>query len=252
MSKAYAGSLGTLAVIVRANVKALPRPAARRLAIAPLPPDVRDRALGAIGALAIEPSAALAIDGFSHAAPLANAPLRLAVLFEGSEAVVERATRDLRSVLGRAGVPETHLIDGEGAERTFAGVVDAYVETNERSLTYRSIGLPSTAVARAHVAAAVAESFGLRCESIVDLRHGDVVIRAIAARAARFAATVREYDAALRAHVERTTVLAGAPALRAAVDAWGAVPSTIETMRKLKAQFDPANTLAPGRYVGGI
>ncbi len=252
MSKAYAGSLGTLAVIVRANVKALPRPVARRLAIAPIPPDVRDRAMAGVGALAIEPSAALAIDGFAHAAPLANAPLRLVVLFEGSEAVVERATRDLRSVLGKAGVPETQLTDGDAAERIFAGIVNAYVETSERSLTYRSTGLPSTAWARSRAAGAVAEAFGLRCESIADLRHGDVVIRAIASRASRFAATVIEYDAALRAGIERTTVLAGAPALRAAVDAWGAVPSTIETMRKLKAHFDPANTLAPGRYVGGI
>ena len=40
--------------------------------------------------------------------------------------------------------------------------------------------------------------------------------------------------------------------VQAAVDAWGAVPSTIETMRRLKARFDPTNTLAPGRYVGGI
>jgi glycolate oxidase FAD binding subunit len=56
----------------------------------------------------------------------------------------------------------------------------------------------------------------------------------------------------VRAGIERTTVLAGAPALRAAIDAWGAVPSTIATMREFKARFDPANILAPGRYVGGI
>jgi glycolate oxidase FAD binding subunit len=61
MSKAYAGSLGTLAIIVRANVKAVPRPAARRLAVAPIPPDVSDRAIAALGLLAIEPSTASAM-----------------------------------------------------------------------------------------------------------------------------------------------------------------------------------------------
>jgi glycolate oxidase FAD binding subunit len=252
MSKVYAGSLGTLAVIVRANVKAVPRPAARRLAIAPIPPDVRDRAIAAVGMLAIEPSAALVIDGFAHAAPLPHAALRLVILFEGSEAVVDRATRDLRSVLGAAGVAETQLLDGDAAERIFAGVVDAYVETSERSLTYRSTGLPSTAWSRASVAAALAEPFGLRSETIVDLRNGDVIVRASAARTARFTATVVDYDAAVRGAIERTTVLAGAPVLRAAIDAWGAVPATIAMMRALKARFDPANVLAPGRYVGGL
>jgi glycolate oxidase FAD binding subunit len=252
MSKAYAGSLGTLAVIVRANVKAVPRPAARRVAVAPVPPDVADRAIASIGALAIEPTAALAIHGFPRAAPLPHAPLRLVVLFEGSDAVVERATRDLRAVLGAAGVAETQLTDGDAAERIFAGVVDAYIESNERSLTYRSTGLPATAWARARVAAALVAPFDLTSETIVDLRNGDVIARAAASRAARFASVVADYDAAVRGRLERTTVLAGAAALRAAVDAWGTVPSTIATMRALKSRFDPTNILAPGRYVGGL
>jgi glycolate oxidase FAD binding subunit len=61
-----------------------------------------------------------------------------------------------------------------------------------------------------------------------------------------------EADAAVRRTLERATLLAGEPALRAKLDAWGSVPATIETMRTLKARFDPTATLAPGRYVGGI
>jgi glycolate oxidase FAD binding subunit len=56
----------------------------------------------------------------------------------------------------------------------------------------------------------------------------------------------------VRRAFDRATVLAGAPTLRAAIDAWGSVPSTIETMRAIKAHFDPAGILAPGRYVGAI
>jgi glycolate oxidase FAD binding subunit len=42
-----------------------------------------------------------------------------------------------------------------------------------------------------------------------------------------------------------------APELGGRIDPWGA-PSALDLMRRVKAQFDPHNTLNPGRYVGGI
>jgi glycolate oxidase FAD binding subunit len=253
MSKLYVGSLGTLGLIVRANFKALPRPPARRLAIAPLADDVRDRTLAAIGELVIEPTAALVLDGFSPVARHTGATQRLVLLFEGSEAVVERGTRDARSALGKAGIAETRLLDGDDAERAFAEIVDAYVEaSNSRTLTYRSPGLPSTAWARTRGAAALAREHRLRAESIADLRTGDAILRFAGSTAGEFAKTLPAFDATLRRAFERTTVLAGAPALRAAIDAWGPERSTIATMRAIKAHFDPDGILAPGRYVGAI
>jgi glycolate oxidase FAD binding subunit len=253
MSKLYVGSLGTLGLIVRANVKAVPRPPARRLAIAPMSEDLRDRAIAAAGALTVEPSAALILDGFSGVAHHPGSSLRLVLLFEGSEALVERGTRESRSALGGAGVAETLLYDGDAAERTFAQIVDAYVDvTGARSLTYRAAGLPSTAWARTRVARTLAKQFRLKCESIADVRTGDAILRFSARAATTFAATLGPFDARVRATLERTTVLAGAPGLRAAIDAWGAEPSTIATMRAIKSHFDPAGILAPGRYVGAI
>ena len=36
------------------------------------------------------------------------------------------------------------------------------------------------------------------------------------------------------------------------IDVWGAQPSGMNIMRRLKQQFDPANTLNPGRFIGGL
>ena len=37
-----------------------------------------------------------------------------------------------------------------------------------------------------------------------------------------------------------------------ALDAWGGTGDALPLMRAVKQQFDPAGTLNPGRYVGGI
>ena len=69
---------------------------------------------------------------------------------------------------------------------------------------------------------------------------------------------VLEAVTAVRAATTRlggsTVVLDAPPAVKASLDAastWGPVPG-LELMRRVKAQFDPGRTLAPGRFVGGL
>ena len=233
LGKLYVGSHGTLGVIVRTNFKLLPAPAVRRLAIAPFDEDLRGRAAMHAGALRIEPAALLMIDGFHDIAAPGRA--RIVALLEGSEQNVERATRELRSAFGAAGIAETRLIDGDAATRTFASVLDAYATVaGDASVTFVARGLPAEATSRAQH---VRDALG-RADTIADLRTGDVIVRA--------------YDRfdVVRDVLGTATVLCGGSSTT--VDAWGAPPPTIATMRALKTQFDPQGVLAPGRYVGGV
>ena len=232
MGKLYVGSHGTLGVLVRANFKSLPAPAVRRVAIAPFDDDARERAVAHALALTLEPVSLLMIDGFREA-PGHGSP-RLVVLMEGSEPVVERATRELRSMLGAAGIAETRLLDGGDAPRAFQATIDAYAAPgSEESVTLIARGLPSEAPGRAH---AVRTAFP-GAETIADMRTGDVVVRS-------------RYADGVRAMLGRATVLTAA--FGTTVDAWGMPPASLATMRALKAQFDPLGVLAPGRFVGGI
>jgi glycolate oxidase FAD binding subunit len=233
MGKLYVGSQGTLGVIVRANFKVLPAPAVRRLAIAPFDDELRERAILHASALSVEPAALLIVDGF-HEIAAAGRP-RLFALLEGSEHVVDRTTRELRSALGAAGIAETRLLDGEAAATAFASILDVYATAaSETSVTFLARGLPSEAVLRAQRAR---DALG-RIDTIADLRTGDVIVR------------VREEFDTVRSVLGRAVVLSAGPA--AEVDAWGETPATLTTMRALKAQFDPRGVLAPGRFVGGL
>jgi FAD/FMN-containing dehydrogenase len=185
------------------------------------------------------------VDGFREAPPFARS--RLIVLLEGSEQVVDRSTRELRSALGAAGIAETRLLDGDDAARAFQSVLDAYVALDgDSSVTLLSRGLPSEAALRAQ---RVRDALP-RTETIADLRTGDVVVRVHEdvtlsgnGEPAGAGRTVRDL-------LGRATVLnAGAAA---PTDAWGDPPSTLATMRALKTAFDPHGILAPGRFVGGI
>ncbi|HEX3550246.1 MAG TPA: FAD-binding oxidoreductase [Candidatus Elarobacter sp.] len=232
MGKLYVGSHGTLGALVRANFKALPAPAVRRLAVAPFDDDVRERAIAHALTLTLEPAALLVIDGFREAP--GGGGTRVIVLMEGSEAVVDRTTRELRSALGAAGIAETRLLDGADAARTFQSAIDAYAAPGgEGSVTLLARGLPGDADARAHAVRDAVPG----AETIADLRTGDVVARSTDAEATR-------------AVLGRATVLTAA--FGTAVDAWGEPPSSVATMRALKARFDPLGVLAPGRFVGGI
>lgn len=253
MSRLYVGSFGTLGVLVQANFKTVPSPGHARLFLAPLPERTRSRACAQLASLPIPPSAAFWVEGFSNAVDGEDGDDgRVAVLLEGSEALLERATRDLRSALGRAGVPSTRVFDA-GARESFQRIVDAYIANlGERSVTFRVASFPAETAPRALRIHELAGRYGLRTDTIGDVMNGDIVVRVSDLDSRALGGKIESFDDGLHEIEPGAHVIASVHQHRVHLRVWGGSPAAIEQMKALKAQFDPNRTLNAGRFVGGI
>jgi len=252
MSKLYAGSFGTLGVLTRVNFKTLPLPRARRALLAKLPENTRARAAAQLTALSVIPAATIFVEGFRKNIEGADGiDGRTFVLLEGSEALLERGTREIRTALGRAGVPETTIFD-MGCGAMLERIADACVASlGQRSITYRSLGLADSAMERATRLRDAANRQRLFTDLLFDANNGDVFVRLSDRDSRGFAAKIEQCHDELRAIDPRLTIVAGEAPIRAALDPWGEPPPAISYMRKLKAQFDRHNILNPGRFIVG-
>jgi glycolate oxidase FAD binding subunit len=253
LSRLYVGSFGTLGILVRANLKTLAIPGRARVFLARLPERTRARAFNQLWSLAIRPSAAFWIDGFNRVVDGDDGDDgRLLVMLEGSDAVLERGTRDLRSALGRAGIPETTIVDA-GARESFERTIDAYVAPlGERSVTYRLHPFPEDSEKTALALGELARRSDLRNECIVDVMNGDVILRVSALDMRALGAKIEPFDDELHEVYPDARVIASDHPHRAHLRVWGRAPDAIERMRALKMRFDPNRTLNAGRFVGGI
>jgi glycolate oxidase FAD binding subunit len=241
MMKLYLGSLGTLAIIVSANFKLIPRPrAAASLSCFFEPPERAFRLITALSASQLVPVAVeYREDG---------AAASLEVRIEGLPAAVERHTRDVRRMAEEAGASAVSL-SAEGVaevEQRWAGFNDApqTVDLAADELVARLSCLPGaleTALGDVRANAA-REGLALRVQAralsgvaYLRLRGGDEALRA--------------WHAAMLARWPHLVVIGAQPALAAELPVWGAALDNLDLMRRIKQEFDPENLLNPGRYV---
>ncbi|TAM60692.1 FAD-binding oxidoreductase [bacterium] len=254
LGKLHAGALGTLGVILRANFKVMPLAPARRFVAAALPEGTRASVLTRIDTLILRPSAALVLRGWEGELPWKSGDEgSIAVMLEGAAGEIDRATRDLRSALGAAGIPGASIFDQARADDALAQLNDLWgSEIGGRSAAYCLRDDTTRLISWAAMLERIAVTEQMAVDFAADLLDGRLLVRLAAPTGHALRSSLPSCEEFIRKEAPGARLLHAPEWARREFPVWGGEPSAIARMREIKRAFDPAGTLNAGRYVGKI
>ena len=262
LNKLYIGSLGTLALAVELTFKVAPRPAARTTVVGSFA-RIEDLT-AAVATIVRSPLMPNAVDllNASAARRLALTALPdpgrgylLATLGTAPGLGLARQTSDLARIYRDAGANAVVELPTAESEQFWARVVDQPTEQLGPQGVRAKLAVP---LSRVGELVSVMESSvdWLRGPPSVSGRAGSGVLQLVGEtsdeRLPATAAGLRTLRAFCR-QLGGSLVVEECPlSLKALIDVWGDVGSSLAVMQRLKTALDPRATLNPGRFVGGI
>jgi len=257
LNKLYIGSLGTLGIIVEANLKLQPLPTNERTLLLTFASaqDATQTVIALLGSL-LTPSTIELIDA-GAASDMSdffglNLPTEgytLAVDFEGSSVSIDRSIDETRLIARKAGA----LMGDDLAGKEQAQLWQAVREHTRGTVTCKVAILVTQIAAYLETINRICHANRLEAAVVahagngilyVELRPGDATPRLVAA------------IAELRRHAQEargSLVVECCPVdLKRSINVWGEPGPDFYLMQRLKQQFDAQGTFVKGRFVGGL
>ena len=246
--KLLVGSLGTLGVLVEATLRLQPAAPARRSWRLSFP--FRDAAGAFVAALldsTIEPDRAALLDGVALARlGLGVDPLAVLISIGSAAAAVEQQGQAL------AGLAAGHGGRSEAMPEETWSRLGAVLQG---PILLRAAGEPSRLLHWTGEARAAGQRVGVRPALLGQPGHGvlHIALEECAEAARMVGDMIRPLRQALEAEGGSLVIERAPLELKKQCDVWGSINHEILTiMRRIKAEFDPAGLLNPGRFVGGL
>jgi glycolate oxidase FAD binding subunit len=237
--KLMAGSWGTLGFLTEVTFKVLPIPERSATLVFPGLEDGR-----AVEALCAAVGSPFETSGAAHLpAAVAGGGARALIRLEGFSTSVEYRLGELKRLLRAYGAPA--IVEGEAAEVLWRAVRDVTPLTLPRE----------TAVWRVSTAPTHGPALAAEIARAADARwfydwSGGLVWVATDAKGDAGAAAVRT---AVKRHGGNATLVRAPAEVRAAVDVFEPLPGPLMRITSdIKAAFDPAGVLNPGRMYAGV
>lgn len=252
LTKLYAGSYGTLGVLLEATLRLQPRPAVERAWIlSGATIGHCQEAAGRIVASHLAPSRVELLDGVcATACGLVPAMDTLVVTFGGvSEAVRDQGQR-VQSLAKECDLRATQVENPAHmcrALRDFPWRGQGSASAAVTVLWRGSVRSSDTGMAMRTVRDAVADSESVAMAGTAS--HGALRGTLGAATVDRASHALTKARDAFEAMGGFLVVLEAPPAIHARVDAWGSWPAELSWMEQIRSSFDPQALLNPGRFI---
>lgn len=257
LNKLYIGSLGTLGIIVEANLKLQPLPQDERTILLTFAgaQEATQTVIALTGSL-LTPSAIELIDA-GAASDMSdffglNLPTEgytLAVNFEGSASAIERALDETRLIARKNGALMGDDLRGKEQAQFWSAVRE-----HMRGTVTCKVSILITQIA-AYLATISRVCRAQRLEAAV-IGHAGNGILYIELRPGDATPRLVEAIAELRRHAQEargSLVVERCPVdLKRSISVWGEPGADFYLMQRLKQQFDARGTFVKGRFVGGL
>jgi glycolate oxidase FAD binding subunit len=248
MMKLHLGALGALGLLLRLNFKVLTQPAFDGTAV--ITGD-RGRLLELAATLANSQLALDSLELFGPGAPSADDNgWRLGARMTGSEQGVARKRGDLAAFCAAAGLTPVWT-DGQpmlAAWQRCADFLSPGTVADDEALLRLSAPPAQLGKIIDHIEVATRE-LPLDVRLAAHAGNGVVFARV---RGPRLATLLPPLLSTLGTDGSNPMLLAAPPDVKRGLDVWGPLPDSFPLMQRIKAEFDPRNTLNPGRFLGHL